>query len=298
MLNAYFLILSSFLLPSVTMGRAMSKLLIVGGRGYLGGHLKIAFPDAVMPSVDIADQQAVSALLDNEKPDIVINAAGKTGRPNVDWCETHTLETIRSNVTGPLVLLDECAKRSMYWVHIGSGCIYEGDNGGAGFSEEDEPNFTGSFYAKSKLWTDRILAEFPVLQLRLRMPFDGTAHERNLINKLKKYTKLLDVQNSITYLPDFVTAIQTLIDKRATGIYNVVNPGSLSPYDIMSEYQRVIDASQPCEPLSLRDLPSVVKTGRSNCILSSKKLAEEGLVMRPVQEALRLALEELKTSKP
>src|SRR3989338_10004619 len=137
------------------------KILVFGAKGYLGHLFLKQYPDAVPSSVDIADSTAVSAELDRVKPDVVINAAGKTGRPNVDWCETHKEEALRSNVTGPLVLLDECAMRKIYWVHLGSGCIYAGDgstslttgNNGKGFSEEDAPNFGGSFYARTKLWS-------------------------------------------------------------------------------------------------------------------------------------------------
>ncbi|KAL9167426.1 hypothetical protein ABFS82_05G097200 [Erythranthe guttata] len=41
------------------------------------------------------------------KPTHVFNAAGVTGRPNVDWCESHRVETIRTNVVGKLT----CAGR-------------------------------------------------------------------------------------------------------------------------------------------------------------------------------------------
>ena len=34
------------------------------------------------------------------KPTHVLNSAGVTGRPNVDWCEDHKQETIRANVVG------------------------------------------------------------------------------------------------------------------------------------------------------------------------------------------------------
>lgn len=33
--------------------------------------------------------------IDRVKPSLVLNAAGITGRPNVDWCEDHRQETIR-----------------------------------------------------------------------------------------------------------------------------------------------------------------------------------------------------------
>lgn len=268
----------------------MEKILIFGGKGWIAGQLKTVFPDAVLPSVDIADSEAVAALLDEQKPTIVINAAGKTGRPNVDWCEDHKLETISSNVTGPLVLLQECAKRDIYWVHVGSGCIYEGDNGGRGFTEEDAPNFYGSFYARSKAWIDQILREFPVLQLRLRMPFDGSDHPRSLISKLRKYTKVLDEQNSLTYIPDFLKAAKILIDKRKTGIYNIVNPGTISPYQIMQMYKEKVDPAHQFERLTVDHLSDVVKAGRSNCILLADKVQREDINLLPVQKAVSEAL--------
>jgi len=267
------------------------KIILFGSRGYLGGQFRKLYPDALCPAVDISDQGAVSALLEAEKPDIVLNAAGKTGRPNVDWCEDHKEETIRSNITGPLILLEECGKRGIYWVHMSSGCIYTGDNAGKGFAETDPPNFFGSFYSRTKAWSDQMLQEFGVLQLRIRMPFDGTTEDRNLIMKLRKYKKVLDVQNSITHLPDFFKAADMLIQKRLLGTYNLVNAGSISPYQIMELYQEIVDPSHTFEKLSLEDLSTVTKAGRSNCILSLAKLEKEGITMPNVQDALRTALQ-------
>lgn len=283
----------------------MNRVLIFGGRGFIASHLRSVYPDAVLPLTDIADAVAVAQILDKERPDVVINAAGKTGKPNVDWCEEHKLETIMSNVAGPLVLLKACADRGIYWVHIGSGCIYEGDNGGGGFNEDDLPNFSGSFYARSKLWSDQMLKEFPacpdgtggVLQLRLRMPFDGSGHPRSLISKLRKYSKVLDEQNSLTYIPDFLKAIDVLVRKRATGIYNVMATGTISPYQIMQRYQRIVDPSHTFERLTLSHLPEVVKAGRSNCVLSTKKLEGEGVTLMPVEKAIDEALKAIKECK-
>ncbi|MDO8649327.1 MAG: sugar nucleotide-binding protein [Candidatus Peregrinibacteria bacterium] len=266
------------------------KILVFGAKGYLGSQFLTRFPGAVASDVDIADQKEIERVLDAEKPDAVINAAGKTGKPNVDWCETHKEETLRSNVTGPLLLLDACQKRGIYMVHLSSGCIYEGDNDGKGFTEADPPNFSGSFYSRTKGWADQILRDFPVLILRLRMPFDGSQSDRNLIMKLKRYPKVLDVQNSLTSLPDFLTAAQTLIEKKKTGTYNIVNPGSISPYRVMELYREIIDPAHSFERLTLDGLPGVVKAGRSNCILSGEKLKGEGITLPHVEEAVRSAL--------
>lgn len=273
------------------------KVLLFGSKGWLAQELLRAYPNAVRSVADIADAAAVAQELDAHLPDVVINCAGKTGRPNVDWCEDHKEETVRANVTGPLVLLNECAKRGVYWVHVGSGCIYQGDNGGGGFTEDDAPNFTGSFYSKTKLWSDQVLREFPVLNLRLRMPFDGTDNPRSLLTKIAKYPRVLDAKNSVTFIPDFVNAVEALVAKRATGTYNVVNPGAVSPYEIMCMYKDIVDPSATFERLSVDDLPQVAKAGRSNCILSASKLAAEGIVMRPAEQALREALESIRSLK-
>lgn len=266
------------------------KIVIFGGRGFIGSYLQSLYKSAIAPVGDIADPLFVREVLKKEKPDIVINAAGKTGKPNVDWCEDHKEETLRANVTGPLVLLDECMKHSIYLVHIGSGCIYDGDAQGKGFTEEDPPNFTGSFYSLTKAMSDQLLKPFPVLQLRLRMPFDRTPSARNLISKLVKYTKVLDADNSITYIPDFFVVLEGLINRRATGTYNVVNPGAISPYRIMEMYKEYVDPSHTFERITINDLSTVTKAPRSNCILSSKKLADEGFTLLPVEIAVKEAL--------
>lgn len=273
-----------------------SRVMIFGGRGYLGGQFHALYPDSVCPDVDIADRAAVATALDFG-PDVVVNCAGKTGRPNVDWCETHRTATLRANVTGVLVLLEECLARGMYLVHLGSGCIYTGDNGGVGFREEDAPNFAGSFYSRTKAWSDEILHDFPVLNIRLRMPFDGTTSERSLITKLCRYTRVLTTPNSLTHLPDMMRVVSELINRRATGTYNVVNPGMMSPFDVMTRYKSIVDPNHAFEPLAENRLGEVTTAGRSNCLLNTDKLRLAGLRMPPVQEAIDTALHQLAAHK-
>lgn len=274
-------------------GTTAPRVLIFGGRGFMGQSLVALYPGAVAAAVDIADGPAVVAAVEAARPEIVINCAGKTGQPNIDWCETHKAETLRSNLAGAVVVLEECLRRGIYMVHLSSGCIYEGDNKGAGFSESDPPNYTGSFYSRTKAWADQIMAEFPVLTLRLRMPFDGSLSERNLLMKLRKYRRVLTEPNSITHLPDFLRAAQQLIARRATGIRNVVNEGTVSPFEIMTRYKELVDPDHSFVPLPLSQLGEVATAGRSNCVLSTARLRAEGLELPPVHNAIDRALRAL-----
>src|SRR3990167_2587122 len=87
----------------------------------------------------------------------IINAAGFTGHPNVDACETQQDETHEGNVIWPLNLEDRAGPFPV--VHFGSGCLYHCEKPG-GWTEEDEPNFGGSFYSRSKTLGQMVLSPY------------------------------------------------------------------------------------------------------------------------------------------
>ena len=268
-------------------------ILVFGADGFLGRKLVDFLPAAKGSTADIADTMAVRNALDADAPEVVVNCAGKTGRPNVDWCETHREETLRSNVSGPLVLLDECQRRQLFLVHLSTGCLFQGDNGGRGFGEEDPPNFHGSYYVRTKVYADQILSEFPVLILRPRMPFDDSLHERTLIGKLIRYDRVLDVANSLTYIPDFLRAAQQLIAVRRAGVFHLVNPGVTSPFEVMQRYRDRVDPAHQFDRLSASQLGEVTRASRSSCVLSIDKLTKCGISMQPVSEAIESALSKI-----
>lgn len=262
------------------------KVVIFGSNGYLGGYFKRAYPDALTPIMDICHLYNVSAYLKENRPDVVINCAGKTGRPNIDWCETNRQVTLHSNVTGAMILAELCLEYRIYYVHIGSGCIYDGCKD---YDEDAPPNFFDSFYSRTKAAVDILLHQLPVLNLRIRMPFDGSMHPRNLIMKLMGYPRVLTALNSMTYIPDFIAAAWHLINGGYEGTFNVVNDGLISPYVIMTKWHH-LSGYNKFDPLHVWELPDVAHTGRSNCTLSNKRLKDTGAVMSPVGEAVDISL--------
>lgn len=135
------------------------KFLIYGRTGWIGGLLlKICEKQGIPFEYGkgrLENRSQLLADIQNVNPTHVFNAAGVTGRPNVDWCETHKPETIRTNVVGTLTLADVCRENGLLMMNYATGCIFEYDakhpeGTGIGFKEEDKPNFTGSFYSKTK----------------------------------------------------------------------------------------------------------------------------------------------------
>jgi dTDP-4-dehydrorhamnose reductase len=102
------------------------RFLIWGEHGWIAGKLKELLQrdgrDVHSTAVPMQNQQEVVEVLDDIRPDCVINCAGKTGRPNIDWCEDHKRETIESNVIGTLTLAGECVRRNIHMTVLATGC--------------------------------------------------------------------------------------------------------------------------------------------------------------------------------
>lgn len=271
---------------------------LIFGNGYLGNKFHKAWEGSLIDEADITDASAVRAAIKKHQPDVLINCAAKTGKPNIDWCEDHKLETLESNLRGPMTLLSVCSELNQYWVQIGSGCIYQGDNGGKGWSEDDRPNFEGSYYSKVKGWMNEILRDYPVLQLRLRMPLDGEPGPRNFITKIANYPKVISVPNSITVIDDLIVAAKALIQQKATGIYNVVNPGVIEHKEILSLYKEIVDPNHTYQLISLEELAALAKAPRSNCVLSTKKLTDAGVHLPDIRSRVKDMLVEYKRRLP
>src|SRR5579859_5788003 len=148
--------------------------IVIFGAGFLGTRLARTIPGAVLSRADVTDREAVRQELARHGARQVINCAGKTGKPNVDWCETHQLETQRANVIGPLVLAEACAEASAYLLHLGSGCIFYGPSPTPGGWREDDHANPSAFYSRTRYAADLVLSRLPNVGVaRLRMPIDG-----------------------------------------------------------------------------------------------------------------------------
>ena len=279
--------------------------ILIFGAGYLGQKFADAIPGSVLSTVDISDPEGVREALETFKPDAVINTAGKTGKPNVDWCEDNKVPTFRSNVVGALVLAEACAEARIHLTHLGSGCIFYGPSPDPkGWRESDFAN-PSAFYSRTKYAADLVLSELPdVAVARLRMPIDGVPGNRNLITKLANYPKIIDVENSVTVIDDLVPAILKLSEKRAQGVFHVVNEGTMKHRDLIALYNEIVDPTHTNEWIPNEDLVKLglATKGRSNCILQNTRLKELGIEMRPISVALRDCMEKyaaaLKAGQP
>lgn len=235
--------------------------------------------------------------------DLVINAAGYIGVPNVDVAEYKKEELIFGNVVWPTMLTDWCMMNEIPLGHISSGCIYTGKKeNGEGFSEEDEPNFNlkynnSSFYSGTKSLCEGIVSKWEKSYIwRLRMPFEETDNNRNYLSKLLKYETLLNCENSITNKNEFVTCcIESFKKKIPYGKYNIINSGSVTTEFIVNVFKKTICKNKNFKIIDESEFyKNKNLTPRSSCVLSNKKLLSTGIKIRNVEDAVEYCLENWK----
>ncbi len=314
---------------------------LLGASGFVGQsfekelrHRGWPFASHSRERIDYARFEILLKLLRETKPGFLINAAGYTGKPNVDACETARADTLQGNTLLPLTIAHACAAVGVPWGHVSSGCIYAGagimENGqrriekdltqprlkqlaetnpGAicGYAEIDEPNFSfrrppSSFYSGTKALAEEAIAGIGQSYLwRLRLPFDEFDHPRNYLTKLQRYPKVYDNVNSLSHLGDYARACLDLWERRAPwGTYNVTNPGHVTTRQVVALIQRILRPGRAFEfwASDAEFYQVAVKTPRSNCVLDSAKLQAAGVQIRPIQDALVDALKKWIPSTP
>ncbi len=256
-------------------------IVLLGATGYIGQQFAATLRerglDFVAPTRSSTDYTRFDVLLEylrTNKAEFLINAAGYTGKPNVDACESDWAGTLQGNTLFPAMVAHACSTVGIPFGHVSSGCIYAGakimidgqirvekdlslarlqmlleENCGAfhGFTETDEPNFSFrqppcSFYSGTKALGEESIKDTGRSYIwRLRIPFDQFDNPRNYLSKLQNYPKVYQNVNSLSHRADFVAACLDLWQRRAPfGTYNVTNPGFVTSAQVVEMIQQIL----------------------------------------------------------
>ena len=313
-------------------------ILLLGATGYIGQEFarvltqrKKEFMALSRNQLDYTRFDDLLRFLKTNKPAFVVNAAGYTGKPNVDACELHKADTLQGNTLFPQTVTQACSMAGIPWGHVSSGCIYSGakivENGKVrtekdftkpemrelvakspasvlGFTEMDTPNFSFrdgpcSFYSGTKALGEEAIGDIGQSYIwRLRIPFDEYDNARNYLSKVQRYSKVYDNVNSVSHRADFVKACLDTWELRAPfGIYNVTNPGFVTTRHVVNLIEKHLKPARKFEFWASDEefYKVAAKTPRSNCVMDTTKLLASGVTIRGVEEALE---DSLKNWKP
>lgn len=250
--------------------------IIIVGNGFIASHLPYKVADFRL------DKTNIKTFIEQHKPDTIINCiAFCGGKKTIDECESQKSRTYIANVVIPLLLAEECNKKDIHLISIGSGCIFNGkspnieNNIDIGWNENDYANPV-SYYSRTKYATDIALGELDnTTILRIRMPISNKNHPRNLISKLLRYENIIDYPNSVSFTDDIANAVEHSIKNYKTGVYHITNSLPLLHSELLEEYKKYFP-DHKYKSINVDELNNITVAKRSNCILDNRKALQDG----------------------
>lgn len=159
---------------------ALPNILLTGKQGQLGFELQRALaPVGLVHALDraecdLADSAALRRILQQNKPDIIVNPAAYTA---VDRAESETALAYAVNATALEVIGAEAAKTGALVLHFSTDYVFDGSKPSA-YIETDAPN-PQSVYGASKLAGEQALQNSGARHIILRTSWVFGAHGQN-----------------------------------------------------------------------------------------------------------------------
>tara|TARA_B100000282_G_scaffold274940_1_gene231897 strand:+ start:921 stop:1742 length:822 start_codon:yes stop_codon:yes gene_type:complete len=261
--------------------------------------LKLIFGNGKVPAVikdkdtivlsrqecDITVLSDVVAAIEKHNPTVVINCAAKT---NLENCAVEKHTSFLVNTVGVSNILEVCSAKKIKFVHISSGCLFDGNKV---LSTESTPPDPKVWYTWTKTWADQYIINYgyeDYLILRPRQLISAKPHKSNMITKFLSFDNIgaIDEENSLTCIEDFKVWINHLIKIDATGIFNCSNDGVVTPYEIAAAIKSSLKPSMKVEKIDYDDFLKTIENKRVNTILCNEKLKSTGIQPRTAKEAL------------
>ena len=273
--------------------------ILILGSGYLATVLSKHYSEAghtvhiqASEELDITDKPTLQSLIEREKPDRVFNTIAYTATAAAELPENRAL-AFKLNVQLPCMLLETL---TVPWLHFSTGMMFDGTRkDGTGWQETDTAEPTG-FYCWTKNWADGALNPFleshQLIVARIHLPISSTSHPRNFLDRLLTFSNVIEEPCSLTIVDDMIPVIEKLFEKKAYGLYNIVNDGVISAAEIAEAAQTagLISQQKEIDTLSRADLELKGGAKQTFPVLSTAKLASLGIALPNVRDSLERVL--------
>jgi dTDP-4-dehydrorhamnose reductase len=233
------------------------KILVTGSNGLLGQKLTelmekndsvqliaTAARSAALPLttgkfylLDITDKASVDRIIDQCKPDVIINTAAMT---RVDQCETQREACWRTNVLAVENLVSASRRTNAHLIHVSTDFIFDGKQG---MLDENATPDPVNYYGKSKLAAEKVVMDSDISWCIIRTVLVyGVTRDMSRSNIVLWVKKNLELGRTIqvvgdqwrtpTLAEDLAMGCYLAAIKKVNGIFHVSGVDYMSIYDI------------------------------------------------------------------
>jgi len=281
------------------------KMLVTGSRGQLGRTLMARSPGDVevvgvdKDDVDIAAMDEVKALVDRERPDLVVNAAAFTA---VDAAESQEEHARRVNVFGARNL----ATTGVRLIHISTDFVFDGASKRP-YKPDDETGPLGA-YGRSKLDGEVAVRELlPDKSIVLRTAWLYSEYGGNFVATMLGLMRSRDgirVVNDQVGSPTWARSLANVIFSMAdnachAGTYHWTDGGQCSWYEFACAIHDealelgLLDKAVAIRPIPSSEYPVPATRPAFSALDCSSTMAEFDVVQTPWRDNLRTMLKEM-----
>jgi len=168
----------------------MKTILQIGTKGQVGWELLrtcAALGNVVAldyPDVDLSDSDGLRKLVNEVKPQIIINAAAYT---NVDKAESEVELARAINATGPAVLAEEAKKLKAVLLHYSTDYVFDGSKGSPYL--ESDPTNPLNVYGQTKLEGEQAIEATGCVNLTLRTSWVYSMRQGGFVTKVLQWAR-------------------------------------------------------------------------------------------------------------
>lgn len=294
------------------------NILLLGKNGQLGWELHRAMAPlgAVTaldyPEIDLLDLTKIKACVYSARPQLIINATAYTA---VDRAENETEIAYAINAHAPGMLAELARDLRAGFIHYSTDYVFDGRKGSL-YVEADPPNPI-NVYGSSKLAGEQAVSQVNGAALILRTSWVYSLRRENFVTKVLSWARqqealrIVDDQiGNPTWARMLAEITAQMLAQAASseifawlyarrGIYHLAGDGAASRLEwarqiLHLDPQKSTQITRETLPASTDEFPAPARRPRNSALNCDRFSQTFGLRLPPWQEALALALEDLK----
>ena len=282
------------------------KTLVIGSKGQLGQALAHTGPEGTevvgldLPELDITSVDAVSAIVRDIRPTVIVNAAAYTA---VDKAESEEELAEAVNVEGPRNIAEAATEMGARLVHISTDFVFDGE--GVEPYRTDSATKPVSAYGRTKRDGEiAVLKAMPDTAAVVRTAWLYSKTGGNFVKTMLRLmaerdelSVVADQRGTPTWANSLAEAVWAMAGVPGIhGVYHWTDAGECTWHEFAVAIQeealalRLLDRAVPIHPIASEDYPTVARRPRYSVLDLSETIAAIGLQPEPWRVNLRRML--------